>query len=180
MSRVAKLYRSKPVAAREKEKEKGVLALTCDVCFFLCLFLFFSFCLCLSGHEGVEVAYCMFSQVDCGFVFSIMLFTVRHWSFLSSGTWVCTFSSFPLFNMLCVRCLRASRKKVYVSLWTLRAWMWRSWRCVVVMVCIVPLMLVVRMMSGSSSHPGWDRSGRRMAYLAKFIVNKTYEVLTLP
>ena len=49
-----------------------------------------------------------------------------------------------------------------------------------VMVCIVPLMLVVRMMSGSSSHPGWDRSGRRMAYLAKFIVNKTYEVLTLP
>lgn len=87
-----------------------------------------------------------------------------------------------LFCLICrvSEVFNGKSRESFRSLWTLRAWMWRSWRCIVVMVCIVPLMLVVRMMSGNIPHPSWDRSGRRMAYLAKRIVNTTYEVLTLP
>jgi hypothetical protein len=37
------------------------------------MFVHSFFCLCLSGHEGVEVAYYMFSHVDRGLVFSEVL-----------------------------------------------------------------------------------------------------------
>lgn len=44
------------------------------------------------------------------------------------------------------------------------------WRCLVVVVCMVPLMHAVMTMGGSASHPYWDSSSRRMAYLSNLWV----------
>ena len=37
-----------------------------------------------------------------------------------------------------------------------------------VVLCVVPLIPAVIIMGGSTIHPGWDRSGWRMAYLSSF------------
>ena len=44
----------------------------------------------------------------------------------------------------------------------------RSWRSLGVVVCIVPLILAMIIMGGSTIHTSWDRSKWRMTYLSSF------------
>ena len=67
-----------------------------------------------------------------------------------------------------VRYLIAIWEKDFISLWILELGIYRSWRSLTIVVCIVPLILAVIIMGGSTIHPSWDRSGWRMAYLSSF------------
>ena len=44
----------------------------------------------------------------------------------------------------------------------------RSWRSLIIYICIVPLIHALIIMGGSTIHPSWDRSGCRMVYLSSF------------
>ena len=41
--------------------------------------------------------------------------------------------------------------------------MFKFWRVLMEVVCIVPLISMAMMMGGSMAHPSWDRIGLRMA-----------------
>ena len=47
-------------------------------------------------------------------------------------------------------------------------WVCRSWRSLAIVVCTVSLIHAVIVMSDSTIHSSWDRSGWRMAYLSSF------------
>ena len=68
---------------------------------------------------------------------------------------------------MCVRYLIAIWEKDFIRLWILKLGICRSWRSLTVVVCIVPLILAVIIMSGSTIL-GWVRNGWRMAYLLSF------------
>ena len=72
------------------------------------------------------------------------------------------------FRIMCVRYLTTKWEKDSISLWILKLRFCRSWRSLSVVVCIMPLILVVIVMGGSTIHPSWDKSGWRMAYLSSF------------
>ena len=57
-------------------------------------------------------------------------------------------------------------EKVFVSLWILYVGIWRSWRCLVVVVHMVPQISSMITMGGTTSHPSWEIRGCRMAYLS--------------
>ena len=60
---------------------------------------------------------------------------------------------------MCVRNLVAIwEKDSSISLWILELDICRSWRCLIVVVCIVPLVHATIIMGGSTIHHSWDRS----------------------
>ena len=85
--------------------------------------------------------------------------------FQASGNGACFFSEIPLFRMMCVKYFVAICESFSINLWTLGVGIWRSWRCLVVVVCIVPFIPTVMMMCSGTSHPDWDRRGSRLCRL---------------
>jgi hypothetical protein len=81
------------------------------------------------------------------------------------GTGACFISNFLLFRIMCVRYLVAIWEKDSISLWILELEICMSWRSLTIVVYIVPFILVVIIMDGSTIHPGWDKSVWGMAYL---------------
>ena len=74
-----------------------------------------------------------------------------------------------LFRIMCVRYPIAIWEKDYfISLWILELGIWRIWKSLTIVVCIVSLILAMVIMGGSTIHPSWDRSGWRLAYLRSF------------
>ena len=67
---------------------------------------------------------------------------------------------------MCVRYLIAFWEKNSISLWILELGICRSWRSLIVVVCIMPCIFAVIIMGGSTIHASWDKSGWRMAYLS--------------
>ena len=62
---------------------------------------------------------------------------------------------------MCVRYLIEIWEKDSISLWILELEICRSWKGLTILVCIVPLILAVIVVGGSTIHCSWDRSGWR-------------------
>lgn len=59
-------------------------------------------------------------------------------------------------------------EKIFISLWIMEVGTCKLWRLLMEVVCIVPLIPMVVMMDGSTSHPSWDIIGLRIAYMSIF------------
>ena len=69
---------------------------------------------------------------------------------------------------MCVRYLATIWDKASISLWILELEICRSWRSLTIVVYMVPFIIVVIIMGGSTIQHGWDKSVWRMAYLTRF------------
>ena len=67
---------------------------------------------------------------------------------------------------MCVRYLIPLWERDSISLWGLELGICSSRRSFIIVVCIVPLILAMIVMGGSTIHPSGDRSGWRMVYLS--------------
>jgi hypothetical protein len=58
--------------------------------------------------------------------------------------------------------LIAIREGNSISLWILESWIYKFWRSLTFVVCVVPLIHAVIVLDGSTIHPSWNRIGWRM------------------
>ena len=87
-------------------------------------------------------------------------------------------SNFVMYMIMCVRYLIAIWENDSISLHILELGICRSWRTLIIIVCIEPLIPAVVAMGDSIIHPSWDRSGWRMACLSNFkLVTSTKNLL---
>ena len=64
-----------------------------------------------------------------------------------------SFLNFLLFRIMCVRYLIEMWEKDSISLWILEFRFCRSWRSLIIVACVLPLIHVVVKKGGSTIHP---------------------------